>query len=118
MAYDYSVVMIVADAMKSSAIELGRALGFEGGFSVELRDGEGATHWGLHTWATGDFLALLIGPSPEVDGFAPEQVAAVRQALTVSAVAAASRTPAEHFDLVVTAQGLSRPPRPPLIGPV
>ena len=108
MSYTQSVVMVVTAAQRETVIELGRALGWEAGFSAALSaDGqEPATHYGLHAWARPEFVALVQSPGLSAEGWTAEQIATARGGLTVSAQDNA--VPLEHFESVLAAEGLQR----------
>lgn len=108
MSYDHSFVMICPKASTAAFEAFGQALGYSGReFSVPLSaDGAGPpTHFGLHTWALDDTVAMFMTDAA-VPGLTAEQIAWLRATLIMSA--SAEITGAAHFDAVCAAHGLQR----------
>lgn len=112
-----SCVLIVSDATKSSAEALSYMMGWSNGgesYTIPLSiDREIVTHWGLHTWVTDDFIAMIAGamqgqvPQTIVDaGVEPEQFVAIMADIIVSIDD--GDDPASHFTSVLDAHGLQR----------
>jgi len=109
VSYHNSLVLIVPAAMRDAVLQIGRALGYEGGFTVELSaDGSApATHYGAHAWAADDFKALITGTWPTPDGIDPAVIAAAQAALHVS-VQTPCTDPLGHFNATLAALGLQK----------
>ena len=109
MAYNQSLVAITPADFKSTAEELGLAMGHSGNeFTVPLSaDGLTVTHYGLHSWATIEAAQVWLGNAyPPVAGFNTDDVDAIRSQLIISVQEGAS--PGAHFDNVLTSNGLER----------
>jgi hypothetical protein len=70
-----------------------------------------ATHYGCHTWATDQFVAIIEAAQndefPTIPGVTVEQMAAVIDALIFSNLSYFS-TPLEHFNHVLAVTGLQQ----------
>ncbi len=112
--FQNSVVLIAPAALRAAANALAEAMGWgPDNYSVPLSPGgaEPATHYGLHTWATDDFLATVAGaeagelpPHLGGAGMAPAQVAGLIAQLIISVQGSAE----QHFESVLAERGLQR----------
>lgn len=104
MAYQHSVVLVVADGDRVEAEAFGAMLGHSGQeYRVPLSaDGaEPASHFGLHTYASNAFIAVLNGSAPGLD---PADHARL-QSIVSSSIRTES---AGHFSDAVLDMGLQR----------
>ena len=114
----FSCVLIVTDAVKDKANALAIAMGWAepdgaDSYTVPLFTiGEDPTHWGLHTWASPETVAILqnaqSGAIPDaLDGrFSGADISDVFAALIVSVTK--NKNPSAHFDEVCSANFLNR----------
>jgi hypothetical protein len=109
MTHHNSVVSIVTAAQRDAVLQIGRALGYEGGLDVPLSatGAEPATHYGAHAWAGDPFVALITNPWPTPPGLTEGEVAAAQAAMTVS-VQSPCDNPLAHFEAQLAAAGLQR----------
>lgn len=109
MSYHNSLVLIVPAAMRDAVLQIGRALGYEGGFTVELsaNGSAPATHYGSHAWTRDAFRDLITGTWPTPDGIDPVVIAAAKAALHVS-VQTPCADPLAHFNATLSDRGLQR----------
>ena len=109
-----SVVLIAPAALLEQVNALATAMGWGPDcYSVplSLTGAAPATHWGLRTWATASFVALVDGaargelPQELAGTFAPADVATLIAALIISTDPAVT-DPAGHFAQALDAHGL------------
>jgi len=106
--FTHSLVVIAPADLWPTVQAVYAALGYDAGEGVALSaDGsEPATHRGLHTWETSEFVNTATGQTPiEVPGYTAEQIAAFMAALTAS-VDYDGLTSREHFDHVASSMNL------------
>lgn len=104
-----SLVSICPAATRSDLLALGDAYGVAGGMSVELSatGNAPATHYGSHAWATPEFIAIVKQQvTVPVEGYTPEEVAAILSACTFSATQEPGPINRAHFDQAIAAMGL------------
>jgi hypothetical protein len=112
--YPHSLVVICPAEVRGTLIGFGAAIGVSAGMVVELSaDGSAPpTHYGSHSWAGPDFVAIMTGQvTPEIDGVSEAEIAAVLGQCTVSVdpvVDDQLLTKAAHFDHVAASLGLQR----------
>lgn len=105
----HSLVSICPAATRSDLLALGRAYGVEGGMSVELSatGTAPATHYGSHAWATPEFIAIVKQEATfPVEGYTPEEVAAILSACTFSDSQEPGPINRAHFEQVIGTMGL------------
>ena len=118
MSYPHSLVVITTDANKQDLLDLGAAYGVDGGMSVPLSaDGtDPATHWGSHSWAGPEFVAIMTKQvTVEVEGYDEAAINAILDLCIVSVdkvVDAGLETERklknrEHFDAVLADESLA-----------
>ena len=109
MSYANSLVSIVAANQREAVLQIGRALGYEGGLDIPLdvAGSETATHYGAHAWAADDFISLITGDWPVPDGVPAEVVQAAQEAMVVS-VRHPCADGGAHFEDVLADLGLAR----------
>ncbi len=108
MSYDHSFVMICPAAARAAVEQFGLALGYSGQeFTVPLSSSgaEPATHYGLHTWALTQTVALFMTDAA-IPGISADQIAWLRTTLIMSS--STEMAGAAHFDAVCAAHRLSR----------
>lgn len=109
-----SLVVIAPIAVWPSLVSMNLALGYAAGGGVPLSaDGnEPATHLGLHTWASDEFIAIATGVvTPEIEGVTPEEIAGLLAAITVSVQPEVNEvvlTKSAHYNHVAAGLGLVR----------
>lgn len=106
--FTHSLVIIAPADLWPTVQAFYAALGYDAGSGVALSaDGsEPATHRGLHTWETSEFVNTATGQTPiEVPGYTAEQIASFLAALTVS-VDANGLCSRAHFDHVAANMNL------------
>ncbi|XWN29983.1 MAG: hypothetical protein ROR55_21175 [Devosia sp.] len=108
-AYPHTMVVIVPAALKPASIAMSAAMNWDADPSVPLSPTgtEPATHYGLHTWAGADFVAILTGQvTPPIEGYTAQQVEDFRNAIIVSVDPPTGEEARAHFDLATAAAGL------------
>lgn len=108
MTYPNSFVMICPAASRSTIEQFGLTLGYSGHeFTVPLSasGAEPATHYGLHTWAQDETVALFMSDEA-IPGLTGPQIAWLRATLILSAQTDVQ--PLAHFAAVCAAHGLTR----------
>lgn len=103
-----SLVLIIPENLREAANALGEAMGHgPGSYSVALYTNDELTHYGLHTWATPEFVGLLeagtIPPALAEAGFPEATFDAIMSNLTVSV----RDNMTNHFVEVIAANGLT-----------
>jgi hypothetical protein len=113
--YIYSVVMVVPVNFKDNANFTGISLGWgPNNFTVPLSgDGiEPITHYGLHSAGQQGLVDMLTdvgnGVYPVVEGLTEQEVVNTIASLTISIEPVDQRTPAEHFNNVISNLGLTK----------
>lgn len=112
--FPHSLVVICPDALRDDLLAMGAALGVDGGMSVPLSSdgGEPVTHYGAHSWAGPEFVAIMTGQvTPEIAGVASEDIEAMLSLITVSVdpvVDEQTLTKRAHFEHVIDGLGLQR----------
>jgi hypothetical protein len=101
-----SLVLIIPADLRDDANALGVALGMgSDNYSVPLSaDGSApATYYGLHAWASDEFIAMLDSGQlpPDVD-FPQDEF----DAIMAASIQSVQSDPAGHFNAVIAANGL------------
>jgi hypothetical protein len=107
-----SVVIIIPAGNLALGNQIGEAMGYgPASYTVPLSaDGlEPATHYGLHTWASDAFVALLNAGtvSPLPDGVTEQNISDLVAAMDWTA-SASDANPAQHFAEDLVTLGLER----------
>lgn len=111
--YSISLIALTPVAFKATAEALGQAMGHGGNeFTVPVYTGDTHTHYALEAMTTRSTAAVWAGEAyPEVEGFTPEQIDAIRGQLIISLQEGAN--PLTHFQEVLTTNGLQLPQSEP-----
>jgi len=109
MSYHHSMCFIVPASQREAVLQIGLALGYEGGLDVQLSASGNApaTHYGAHAWAADPFYALITGPWPVPPGVDASVVSAAQAALKISHQSPCEN-PLAHFEGFLASEGLAR----------